>query len=206
MTSIYLVENIEKNTDKVYVGKTINPKGRFCDHKKTYGNQIEFTIIDEIESLDQKMWKPVESFWIEQFKQWGFEIVNKNGGGSGPSFMTEDSKHRIAKTLKLKRASGEITESEETKKLRIKSLTGRKLTQEHIRNIKLGKKGCVTWNKGLKGGPSNFKGKNHTEEAKEKLRTPKPKFNCQLCGKEIGGLGNLNQHQRSCKNKDHGHI
>ena len=75
MTYIYLVE-IESN--KVYVGKTKNPTKRVSDHRKTYGGHITYTIIDEINSIKKEDWTPLEKYWIEQFRQWGFEILNPN--------------------------------------------------------------------------------------------------------------------------------
>jgi hypothetical protein len=50
ITKIYLVENIEPGTNKVYIGKTID--SRKSAHKSTYGSQISYTYIDEV--LDRK--------------------------------------------------------------------------------------------------------------------------------------------------------
>jgi len=82
ITKIYLVKNCFNDPNKVYIGKTIN--SRENDHKKTYGKQIEYTYIDEIESMDRYDWEPIETYWIHQFMVWGFEVVNvKKSGGSG---------------------------------------------------------------------------------------------------------------------------
>jgi len=98
MTKIYLVTNCYGNPNKVYIGKTKNT--REDNHKKTYGQQITYTYIDEVNSLNRKDWGPIESYWIEQFKQWGFELVNKrHKGGGGPEFQTEETKQKIQKTL-----------------------------------------------------------------------------------------------------------
>jgi len=91
MVYIYLVENCFENPNKVYVGKTKSPKNRKIDHKIKFGKNIIYSIIDEINTFDKKIWEPIESYWIEQFKQWGFEIQNKNNGGGGPSYRTEES-------------------------------------------------------------------------------------------------------------------
>jgi len=91
MTKIYLVENCYGDPNKVYIGKTRN--SRIGPHKRTYGKNITYTIIDEIYSLDHKLWKPLESYWIEQFRQWGFELMNINKkGGQGPGIYSEESK------------------------------------------------------------------------------------------------------------------
>jgi hypothetical protein len=95
ITYIYLVENCFGNSNWIYIGKTINIKDRNYDHRITYGEQIQYSIIDQINSLEHKDWKPLESYWIEQFRQWGFNVLNKNKGGGGPNFHTEDVKNRL---------------------------------------------------------------------------------------------------------------
>jgi hypothetical protein len=89
ITKIYLVENCYGDSNKVYIGKTKN--NRKSSHKNTFGNQIIYTYIDEIESTNREDWKPLESYWIEQFRQWGFEVMNKNKGGNGPNYLNKNS-------------------------------------------------------------------------------------------------------------------
>ena len=96
-TKIYLVENIEPGTNKVYIGKTKN-NDRYYGHQSKYGLQIQYTIIDEINSLNHGDWEPLETYWIEQFRQWGFEVINKRKkGGSGPISRTTETKQKIRK-------------------------------------------------------------------------------------------------------------
>lgn len=76
----------------------MDPKGRSREHIKKWGKQI--TYIDEVNSLSSKDWKPLECYWIEQFKHWGFELMNKNKGGGGCSFMSEETKRKISISLK----------------------------------------------------------------------------------------------------------
>ena len=73
--------------DKIpfYIGKTKNVKIRFPRHKYTHGTDIEIVILDEVEKDEWKFW---ECYWIEQFKQWGFILENKNKGGGGPKAGT----------------------------------------------------------------------------------------------------------------------
>ena len=98
MTYIYLVENCFGNSNWIYIGKTINIKDRNYDHRITYGEQIQYSIIDQINSLEHKDWKPLESYWIEQFRQWGFELMNINKkGGQGPGIYSEESKIKMIK-------------------------------------------------------------------------------------------------------------
>jgi hypothetical protein len=96
MTYIYLVEKCFGDPNKVYVGKT---KGsRKSNHKKTYGDQIEYSFIDEINSLKYEDWEPLETFWIEYFKFLGFTVVNKRKkGGSGSEFCTKETRDKISK-------------------------------------------------------------------------------------------------------------
>jgi len=63
-----------------YVGKSNNPKQRFHIHKRTFGVGTELGILDEVLRVEWKFW---EIYWIEQFKQWGFVLKNKNKGGNG---------------------------------------------------------------------------------------------------------------------------
>ena len=106
ITKIYLVENCYGDPNKVYIGKTIN--SRKYNHKKTYGDKVVYTFIDEINSLDRKKWEPLESYWIEQFRQWGFEIVNKRKkGGMGPEFLSKEAREKKSKSMMGKTHSKE---------------------------------------------------------------------------------------------------
>jgi hypothetical protein len=131
-THIYLIENIEANSNKVYIGKTkdSNKHNRKYTHKQTYGKQISFTIIDSINSLNRKDWRILESYWIEQFKIWGFNVINKNNGGGGPEFFTEESKNKLSISHKGRKIS------QETKTKISNALKGRKKSQEHRNKIK----------------------------------------------------------------------
>lgn len=98
-TKIYLVENCYNDPNKVYIGKT--KKSREYEHKIKYGSQVIYTYIDEVYSLKREYWEPLESYWIEQFRQWGFEIMNKRKkGGSGPEFHSTETKKKMS-ILKL---------------------------------------------------------------------------------------------------------
>ena len=125
-----------------YIGKAKNIIRRYHSHKIKFGLGIEINIIDEVE--DWKFW---ESYWIEQFQQWGFILENKNNGGGGPSSYTEEQRkkmrkprkdgtgEKISKTLKERNHSQYYT-----KEVRQKMSTPQKgkpklFTEEHIRNI-----------------------------------------------------------------------
>ncbi len=114
VTKIYLITNIDNNPNKVYIGKTKN-NSREKDHKFKFGPQITFDYIDEIHSLDRKDWTPLEIYWIEQFRQWGFIIMNPNKkGGGGPEYHTDSTKQKISKRL-LGRKFSESSKQKMTK-------------------------------------------------------------------------------------------
>lgn len=99
LTKIYLVTNCYGDPNKVYIGKEKSIKNtshRKSYHKKKFGKDIIFTYIDEIESLNRKDWKPLECFWIEYFGYFGFDLINKNGGGGGPENHKNDTKLKIS--------------------------------------------------------------------------------------------------------------
>ena len=96
-TKIYLIKNCYGDYNKIYIGKTIN-SSRKNDHKRTYGYEIEFDILEEIEGTDKKLWKPRETYWIQYYMGLGFEILNKQlEGGSGVEFHTDETKNKIKK-------------------------------------------------------------------------------------------------------------
>jgi hypothetical protein len=118
MIKIYV---LEKNGIPFYIGKAKDPIRRKHAHRRTYGLDIQSYIIDEVED-----WKYWESYWIEQFKQWGFKLENKNNGGGGPSSYTEEQKQKmrgprpwtgdkISKTLKERNHSKYYTEEVKNK-------------------------------------------------------------------------------------------
>ena len=93
-TKIYLVTNIDNNPNKVYVGKTIN--SRLSHHKQRFGSQITYTYIDEIQSLNHKDWKQIESKWIQYYVNLGYTVLNKNKGGNGPEYLTKEARNKIS--------------------------------------------------------------------------------------------------------------
>tara|TARA_R110000868_G_scaffold145781_1_gene366186 strand:- start:563 stop:1252 length:690 start_codon:yes stop_codon:yes gene_type:complete len=92
-TKIYLVTNCYGDSNKVYIGKTKSSRKKA--HKTTYGASIAYNVIDEIDSSDHKIWKPIETYWIEQFKQWGFNVLNINNGGGGPEKHSDVTKQKM---------------------------------------------------------------------------------------------------------------
>jgi hypothetical protein len=139
MIKIYV---LERNDVPFYIGKAKNVTRRKHSHTITYGLDIQLHIIDEVEN-----WKYWECYWIEQFKQWGFQLENKNNGGGGPSSYTEEQKQKMRKPRKEgtgEKISKTIKERNHsqyyTKEVRQKMSTPQKgrpkpFSEEHIRNI-----------------------------------------------------------------------
>ena len=121
-TRIYLITNIDNNPQKVYIGKTINPNIRKNDHRRKFGYQINFSIIDEVKSNKRTDWKPLESYWIEQFITWGFELINKNKGGNGPCFQPLSMRKKISKINKGNKYNLGKKHSRESVELRMENM------------------------------------------------------------------------------------
>lgn len=102
MIKIYtLASSISPNNIK-YVGKTkFSLKQRLSEHlyyaKRKNGktpnwvkNQLDLgntIIIELIEEVEEADWENSEMYWIEQFKQWGFELKNILPGGNNLKFL-----------------------------------------------------------------------------------------------------------------------
>jgi hypothetical protein len=103
----------------IYVGKSNRIQGRIPSHRKKFGSDIVIEILDDVSLHEWKFW---ECFWIEQFKQWGYVLSNKNNGGGGatkqnfsPIRSQKISKARLGKPMPHK---------------------GKKFTEEHKEKIK----------------------------------------------------------------------
>ncbi len=180
-TYIYLITNIDHNPYKSYIGKTKNINSRKNSHKRKYGYDIEFTIIDEVQSSNYKDWEPLETYWIEQFKQWNFNVVNtRQKGGSGPIYRTEIDKNRIGIGNKGKKKPG-VSLLLKGRKSCHKDDTGHKISE-----AKKGFKQTEEWKK------------NRSKSMMGKL---KPTVQCPYCNK-IGAVHNMPRwHFENCKYK-----
>lgn len=139
MTKIYV---LEKNGVPFYVGKAKDSTRRKHSHRRTYGLDIQSYVIDEVE--DWKFW---ESYWIEQFRCWGFKLENKNNGGGGPSNYTEEQKqkmrkpriegtgNKISKTLRERNHSQYYTQEVRQKMAAPQKGRPKPFTEEHIKNV-----------------------------------------------------------------------
>jgi hypothetical protein len=136
-----------------YVGKTKNNLNiRANSHKKRFGKKIK---IEEIDIVLLKEWKFWETYWIEQFKTWGFILLNKNEGGGGPISHSQETKDKMSKIKK-----GLPSNSK-----------GSKWSEESINNLKNHPTRNKTISKNSKGLSKSHKGKKFTEEHKQKIKT-----------------------------------
>ena len=185
-TKIYLVENCYGDPNKVYIGKTKNKR----NHKNKFGIKIKYTVIDEICSLDKENWKWLESYWIEQFRQWGFEVLNKRKkGGSGPISHTKKTCETISKKLKGN------NKSNLTKYKMSLSHKGKKLSLETKEKIKNSSKYRVypeDWSIKIKEGHKN-KDKSFYKNTKWVEAQCKPIIQYDLDGNFLKEFGSLKE-------------
>lgn len=141
-TKIYLVTNCYGNPNKAYVGKT---KGnwRKHKHKQVFGNQINYVIIDEIQSIERKDWRPLEEYWIKYYRDLGYDLQNKNNGGGGSNGdkirglkRSEETRRKISQNSKgISRNKGRKF-SEESILRKNSKLKGMKRTEDQINNMR----------------------------------------------------------------------
>jgi hypothetical protein len=151
MNTVYIYTLEHPITEEIrYVGKTRNPKMRFhnhCNrshnkksHKRNWINNLRkeglkpvMKILDEVLESEWRFW---ERFWINQFRQWNFNLVNHTSGGDGLTLGNQTSFKK-----------GHITWNKGTAKEKI--LKGnRGKTDESIKNYF--KPNSIPWNKGKK--------------------------------------------------------
>lgn len=138
----FFIYTISDNNGNVrYIGKTLNFKRRQREHIKCYsksntyknnwiksliknGDYPVISILDEAEYEDSAFF---ETYWISQFKSWGFNLTNLTDGGDGTFGykMTENQKQKMRKP-----------KSEEHKENLRNTLIGRKLSEEWKDNIR----------------------------------------------------------------------
>lgn len=111
-TFIYTLSTEEEPNNIRYIGKTDNPKDRRERHTQSYylnegthkanwlkselkkGHTPILNVIDEVPYDEWQFW---ESYWIEQFKVWGFNLTNGTTGGEG-LLLTKELINKRAKT------------------------------------------------------------------------------------------------------------
>ena len=94
--AVFIYCLFDNNDIPFYIGKTKNPLKRREKQHQTRLN-IDCSIL-EIDLVEEKDWEFWECFWIEQFIQWGFNLINKNKGGGGPEFHTLETRQKMSNT------------------------------------------------------------------------------------------------------------
>lgn len=142
MTYIYLVENCYGDPNKVYIGKTKNNlNSREWYHKKNFGNLINIDQIDIVNSELKKDWKPLETYWIHQFRTWGFDVQDINEGGGGPESCSKETRDKISSSNKINPNCGWIK--------------GKKRSKSTIDKMRKPKNHGIQLSKALKGKPKH---------------------------------------------------
>lgn len=113
-----------------YVGYTNSLKTRIRTHRKNFGEHIEIEEIDKVK--DHHYW---EKFYIDLFKQWGFELRNKNNGGGGSTQHSDETKQLMSVAHIGKK------DTLETRLKKSMAHKGIKFTEEHKRKLSEGSKG-----------------------------------------------------------------
>lgn len=138
MTKIYV---LERNNIPFYIGKTIQ---EIKDRYYTHGSRKTDSEIIEIDCVEDNDWRFWESWYIELYKSWGFELDNKNngGGGRGPGWVSTPERNNKIK-LSMINHSQYYTEN-----VRNKISEGNKIpkpfSNEHIQNIGIAKRKQAT--------------------------------------------------------------
>ena len=152
--------------DKVpfYVGKANNLKIRENQHKLKLGKNIILETIDEIPTNEWKFW---EKHYISLFKSWGFILVNKNEGGGGELYRSEETKQKLRKPNPKAGRRGPL--NQEIKNKISKSKTGKHHTEETKLKISNSNKGKLVSQETLDKKRKAMVGKKFTEETKLKM-------------------------------------
>jgi hypothetical protein len=167
-TNIYIL--IDPETQQVrYVGKANNISQRYKAHlnrarkhqihKLNWINSLKTKelkpIIEIIDVVPIKDWIFWETYWISQFKTWGFDLINYTQGGDGATFANQTSFKKRHKpwnygTAKPKILKGNAGKNENSIKHQFK-------------------KGVKPWNYNVTGYTTSKKGKSLSEDQKQKI-------------------------------------
>lgn len=93
---VYIYCLFDENEIPIYIGKTKNSlTKRESQHQKRLKQKVNIFELDYIEESEWKRW---ECYWIEQFRQWGFELNNQNKGGGGPELHSLETRNKMSST------------------------------------------------------------------------------------------------------------
>jgi group I intron endonuclease len=198
MIGIY---KITSPSNKIYIGQSWDIEFRWnyystlnCkSQRKIYNSLVKYgvdqhkfeVLLDFEENITQDYLDHCEQFFMDYYRDEGFELMNlREGGGYGK--MSVESKEKMSKSQRGKKLS------EETKKRMSLSHKGKIKSKEHKQNLSI-----------------SLFGRKLSEEHKKKLslshngvkRGPQPIVKCPHCDKE-GGSSTMKQHHfEKCKIK-----
>lgn len=73
---IYSLDDKDEN-DIFYIGSSVNTKYRFSIHRNTFGYNIITDIVEQVDFEYRWQLFDIETYWIDQFRQWGFDLKNR---------------------------------------------------------------------------------------------------------------------------------
>jgi hypothetical protein len=122
----------------IYVGKTKNKlKIRESQHRRRLKTNITIFELDYVYENEWEFW---EEFYIKLFKSWGFNLINQNKAGGGPSCHTKESLLK----MKNKPHPGTSTKLKGRQRPDVsKRLSGVNLSKEHCDKISKSKQGTI---------------------------------------------------------------
>ena len=170
-TNIYIL--IDPETHQVrYVGKANNISQRYRAHLNR-ARKHHIHKLNWVKSLKEKGLKPIieiidvvsiddwvfwETYWIAQFKAWGFKLINYTNGGDGCTFGNQTSFKKGDKAwndgkgnIKICEVCGNSFKSSKTHTKRSCSDECGSIMKSNSINKGKFEKGTKAWNEGLKG-------------------------------------------------------
>lgn len=132
-----------------YIGKSNNPLYRFkvhlkeCKLKRTRKEKWIFSLLEKgnkpileiLEEIEDSNWEHAESFWISQFKAWGFNILNGTDGGDGSNGF-KGKTHTEETKQKLRNKTNEYY-SNENNKIKLGQITKERFKKDPYYNSKI---------------------------------------------------------------------
>jgi len=130
-----------------YIGKADNPKKRLenhikeakhrnKNHKDNWINSLaESPILNIIEETTYEHWQDREAYWINFYKEKGFNLVNGTNGGEGSNGFKGKTHSKETKDILSKLAMGRIFSQENINKISGENNCRCKLKDDEVREI-----------------------------------------------------------------------
>ena len=181
----YFGKSTQKNVNK-YKGSGTYWKNHLKKHKCNFKTFIIKNFNNKQQCMDFCMWFSTINNIVKSNKWANLTDETGIGGGTvkGEKHHYYGKKRSKEVRLKISNTLQGFNHSKETRENMSKNRMG-------INNSMYGKKHSEETKQKMR--------KPKSEEHKQKLRKQKPKYKCNYCKKEIGGKGNLKQHEKKCK-------